>query len=319
MQYVHNNLKLGAEKAAAIIADDEPTQHSVRLLYIVLHVKEIMHHLSHYIRYIDYYSLKRVSKNLPTHILGRFYKLDSIVDIKLKGKNLLDVADETKTVISGSFILGLLFSTPYQLIKFEKSDIDLYSHGIDVTHCPTCMSESVCDIISLISTYLCNGLSCISNNITKDYDPEFHEIIRSTHCDVSDISFNDIIVSNNICLHDFIKQDFDFDFLKNYYSGGKLYISYPESVIKKMCAFRLKYVPIGQSGYNKWTEGKRYRQMCTFSGRYDKYTKRGFNITLEITKTDKYELVKAYSRCDTVYGIELYGKLDRLQSATLVD
>jgi len=304
------NLQAKAEAIAKLIAIDESSKQNISLLYIALNINEVVECLSQYIRFIDYYSLKRVSEYFSLPIWNKFYKLDTLVDIRIKDKNLFDLADETNTVISGSFILKILLSTPYQMPLWitHKSnvynkyhsippDIDLYSHPITVSCCPTCLSSDR-NIISKISTYLCNGLSthfvpgATEINIWHDYNDTLKNLVECNDCKVNNILFNDIIVSENVPLNDFIIQEFDFDFLKNYYMDSKIYVKHPETVLKRKCIFRIKY-------YNEKSEMT--KQLITIDDRYLKYTKRRFNIILQVTKEVKAKLIK-YSNSN-IYAI----------------
>lgn len=276
------------------------TRKSISLFYCIMNIKEIAQHLSQYIRVVDYYSLKRVSKHLKTNILGRSYELKSIIGIRIKDKTLLDIADMSKTVISGSFILKILLSTPHQALRlinnadpsqtdsWSAADIDIYSHPLDTDYCSTCQSitNTKC---SSVSQYLCNGRSLTTEpninppkyNYWHCYDEIFEDLIGAYHCDIDHYVFNDIIISNERNLVNFIKDEFDFDFLKNYYVDGKLYISHPETVLKQKCTFRIKDFDPKHERYNI------YRQDKTLIERIDKYRSRGFNIVCEIAETDR--------------------------------
>lgn len=314
MQYVHSNLQLEANALSTKLAITASSHNSIALFCCILSFKDIVDHLAYYLRYIDYLSLKRASKHLPMNTLGKLYNIDSFVDVRLKGQNLFDLADETNTVISGSFILRLLVSTPYQMPlwmdkiftlngnKWENSDIDLYSHKIDSDECSICHAVLYC--VSTISFHFCNGFKWSQehhfghgspNNIYEDDDHyvfSINYLLKSNMCKINNIKYNDIIISKDIAIGDFIKQEFDFDFCKNYYNNGKLYIGHPESVLKCNRNFQIKY----NEDPNLLSKLEK-----TLEIRYIKYGDRGFNIKLQMTKKDKANLLAFYAEKQNRY------------------
>lgn len=334
-----NHLRSIGDAVARKIANSESIeiQNNISLFYCVLNVNEIAEHLAYYVRFIDYYSLKRVSKYLTTNALTKFYKLDSLVDLRIKDKSLFDIIDESKAVMSGSFILRILLATPYRIPlwidqvnttrygdSWNNSDIDVYSHELDIHDCPTCDSQAAYSISS-ISPFLCNGNSLAAheidgrpadNNYVHNYDDTFEDFIDCNTCVVNKVKFNDIIIAKERDLADFIKKEFDFDFCKNYYSNGKLYISHPESVLKMKCTFPLKYFEVTYITPTEKTANMHTRQDKTLCLRFLKYINRGFNIHLQMTKSDKRKLYQYYNGR---YEKNVHLILKAIKDATVTD
>src|SRR5581483_9617061 len=292
--YSYNNTLEVSKK----ISQSSEYINQITLFCILFNIKEIADCLSQYIRLIDYYSLKRVSKNFKStlSVFGSMYKLSDLANVQLKGESLFDIADKTECVISGSFILRLLLSTPYSMPhwtncideydqKYEASDIDIYSHAEVVKNCPTCKCSM--DHISKISTYLCNGLSQPhgfnnSSHQSRQYNEvkHFFDVWKFTVEGPSNSKFlyNDIILHEYDDIPKFIKTDFDLDFCKNFYrkpsnsNKGILSICCPETVLKMTCSYN-----------------KKNRSFNIFE-RIFKYTNRGFIIQLSGT------LLKDYSK-----------------------
>lgn len=334
-----NHLRsIGNEIASKIANSDSiDVQNNISLFYCILNVNEIVEQLAYYVRFIDYYSLKRVSKYLTMSLLAKFYKLDSLVDLRIKDKSLFEIVDESKSIISGSFILRILLATPYQMPlwidhatatrlgnSWNNSDIDVYSHELDIHDCPTCDSQAAYSISS-ISPFLCNGCSLAAqdidgrpteNNYVHNYDDTFEDFIDCNICVINKIKFNDVIIAKERELVDFIKKEFDFDFCKNYYSNGKLYIIHPESVLKKQCIFRLKYFEITYITPTERVENMHIRQDKTLCLRFLKYINRGFNIHLQMTKSDKRKLYQYYNGR---YAKNVHLILKAIKDATVTD
>lgn len=346
MDYIHPNLQVKSKEIAKKIAIASISRDGVALFCCILGIKDIAEYLAQYLRYIDYLSLKRSSKHLPLNILNKLYTLDSLVDIKLKGKNLFDVADKAKCVVSGSFILRILLSTPYQMPVWidcvrdfhnnrwwKKSDIDIYSRPLKTDYCPSCYRNMVDSSISSVSPYLCNGQvwseyyrqKGTPNNYFHSYNNTLEDIVDCHNCHIDNINFNDIIISHRRNIVDFIKEAFDFDFCKNYYRKGKLYISHPETVLKMNCIFQLKppeniddiYDVCGTTQYGKVInrDAKLYK---TLYERYPKYTNRGFHITFQITKQYKLMLTQSYKETVIGYSPEANHILNIINKATVI-
>jgi len=321
MQYVHKNLQISAKNIADRIAYSG-YEKSVSLFCCILNFKDIISHFTQYLRYIDYLSLKRVSKYLPMDVLHNFYKLDLFTNFQLKGENLLDIADKTNTVISGSFVLKILLSTPYQVPlwiennpnlrgdNWEIGDIDLYSHRSQTHTCPIC--ETTVYGVSAISLYLCNGLKwsyekyrghTTPNNIHYDYS--FSTLFACNICTINNTKYNDMVLKDNIDIGQFIKNEFDFDFCKNYYKNGKLYIACPESVLKEKCIYQIKYYGgTGMDDTENDQDSRILNQEKTLIKRHRKYRERGFNIELQVSKHDKPYFINFYNNRNKLYMYE---------------
>lgn len=341
MQYIHANLQITSKKVADEIAQNG-SEASIELFYCILNFKDIVSILSQYLRFIDYYSLKRVSKHFRNTALDTFYKVDDLISIKLKGENLLDIVDKSNTAISGSLTLRILLSTPYQMplwiekcfncitygYRWTNSDIDSYSESLEQYTCPIC--NATVYGISALSLYLCNGLTWSRhyrghgspNNIKTDYD--FSIMSACNKCKVNNIFFNDVVMKKNTDIGQFIRSEFDFDFLKNYYMNGKLHISYPESVLKNSCDFTIKHyenVDIFSDESNIF-KGKLLNQERTLLIRYKKYIGRGFDIKLKITENDKMKLIEFYNETMAQYidPVHKYQKIiKRLNAVEIIE
>ena len=147
-RYFHPNIQNVAISSARLMAKNNNNVDNIAFLYCILSFNDVVSMLAHYLRYIDYLSLKRVSKYLPMSCLSKLYRLDDLCQITLyncstgENKRLFDVANEQGAVISGSLMLRLLLSTPYQMpvwfnskphiaqmqSNFVPSDIDVYSY-----------------------------------------------------------------------------------------------------------------------------------------------------------------------------------------------
>lgn len=292
-KYVHPIIQNEALTLGTLIAQSPQDVSNIALFSLLFRIKEIADCLSQYIRLIDYYSLKRVSKNFSKILtfFSTIYKIDNLVDVQLKGESLFDLANRTEGVISGSFMLRLLLATPYSMPhwinediicnsnsgvihKYEPSDIDIYSHGIVAKTCSTCKANM--NHISKISIYLCNGKSHSGHN-----GPNNSQHDKNNYSDIgaifdawkfmvdepnsSRIIYNDILLYGDDDIADFIESDFDLNFCKNFYDNGVLHICHPETVLKMSCSYNGKKRPV--------TIENIFRRII-------KYNKRGFHIEL---------------------------------------
>ena len=279
------------------ISKNSESVKSLTLFYMIFGVKEIADHISQYIRLIDFYSLKRASKYFQKGLMffSSLYKLDNFANVQLKDKSLFDRAVETQAVISGSFILRLLLSTPYSMPFWrnekEPSDIDIYSYPMTIRQCPTCKTKI--GSISKISTYLCNG-QCMpdghnnSEKTSSKYDglTSIFNVWKFTinEPNSSKIIYNDIALYEDEPISEFIRKDFDLDFCKNFFDV-KLHILYPETVLKMKCPYRMKNSRAG---------------IHNIFGRIIKYTERGFTITLSKKLLIEFNKYKNKYYLDTV-------------------
>jgi hypothetical protein len=170
--------------------------------------------------------------------------------------------------------------------EHAQSDIDLYSYPQRDSRCTACNSDLM--IYSNISCILCNGKK------SPDVNNVFSDITTNTSCEaynqmvymycvrkfkVQSVIFNDIMIRDDIKIRDFIQEQFDFDFCKNYYTNDKLHILHPVAVLKNKCVYKIPYHLKSKS------------KIFTTLNRKLRYEQRGFNITVGLTPLRKQELI----------------------------
>lgn len=311
-RYFHPNIQSTAIKSAKLMAKTNNDINTIALLYCILNCADLATLLSYYLRYIDYLSLKRVSKYLETSCLSKLYRLDNLCQIMLsecstgESKRLFDVANEQGAIISGSFILRLLLSTPYEMpvwfnsrphtgqmqSNFVPSDIDLYSYIQRDDKCTACDSHMSC--FSKISCVLCNGKKSPERNnvfsdITTDASREAYGnkiyLLCLRKFNVNSLIFNDLIISSDVKIHDYIRDQFDFDFCKNYYTNDVLHILNPVAILKKKCVYIIPY--------HLKSKSKIFETL----NRKHRYEQRGFTVDVCLTRQRKEELLIYTKSC----------------------
>lgn len=269
------------------------------MIYLTDLPLEIFYHIRDFLCYIDFQSLRFTCHYFNSAPPQDFKRL---VAQKLKKhtdnpEELLNIIDQAKGCISGSFILAVLYDQDFY------NDIDIYENPnttipddvYNITSfSPFSEDESLKSGISIdfscqdtpISNYIRTAL-----NIDPNIDSRGYSMICS--CVKNYKIFQHILIPFN--LPKFILNYYDIDLCSNMYYGGQLYVKSWDKLFSRTDVTRPDCI-LGMT-YPTVNESKNYIAEKT-QKRIEKYNQRGFNIT----KHPQYDaILEVVKKCPSSY------------------
>ena len=240
--------------------------------------------------YNEYYFKKytKFSDLFKTTLINKLENCGINYEEFIESVNSINAACEaaSKAVISGSLILQCI------LDEHWNSDIDIYIYGMN--------------------DFKINDLKIFEKKINKVNESDakkidFFDYLKSSKNINKLIKFKlngvpiDLIFINKPH-QDYFKENFDFDFCKNYFDGNQLTILNCDSIINKTCFYKIHNINylINNSMFIK--------------KRFDKYKSRGFKIVsifdsdFELKNLSPHEIEKIFD-IDRDLGNEIYKNL----------
>lgn len=235
-------------------------------------------------KYLSYIELLQFSIYFP-QLKIKPPSFKNIIKRKLNNLNVnpnefLNRLIDTKSVISGSFVLQCLLSNAFNIVHWDNSDIDVYCpyYAGNCTHCD---NRHLHRNTSEFSIYLCE------KSTWKDCDIyPLLDISSSRKWNLGNTVINDISLTENTNINKFINDTFDYDFCKVVFDGVKLHLYKLDSLIKKQTIYEGDSIPkeyyydYGNVWFFPFFKGHLINSaiLKTLSERLIKYTNRGFNI-----------------------------------------
>ena len=242
-----------------------------KIFYIAITNDVIFDSIVKHLSYIECLSLVRAVPRLKSRCPS-FVKLLKyyLAEARIPSDFYQQIDDNN--IISGSFLLYLLLSTPITVLsttsvapKWKYGDIDVFVFG----------NYNVDGYLQVNATEVgCGSVAGYGNGT-----------VLNSKWKLGDVLINNICLSKDVTVSKLLA-GFDLDIVKNYYNGKTLVINYPISVLKQKCTFVVKDLA-------------RIHSMCTtISERITRYTLRSFEIDIQLS-CDRSQLVaKIIELCD---------------------
>jgi hypothetical protein len=240
----------------------------------IFHSEDICFEISKYLRVIEILVLTRVP-GWQFKVPSGWFKKQVQLRLAERGHpaTFLDAINESRSLVSGSFLLSVLDSIPNQDVPWTSNDIDIYTSEAQgpCVHCGKSFG-----VRTRLSDVLCN---CKARAISVEDPYATLKIVCQRNWELNMDLINEIAIAQDVkCLKTFVFDTFDFDFCKVIYDGKTLSVANPESLIKRNCIYygdkeALKYAE------TTWPlEERLIRINKTYDIRQKKYEGRGFHV-----------------------------------------
>jgi hypothetical protein len=202
---------------------------------VIFHHTDICHEICQYLPLIDVlllikYKIITYKVNIRKEVMKRLIELNYH---RLFAENILDNIEKTGSLLSGSFMLGVMISPMGGKLSWMPEDLDVYSFSAVGHICDYCRRKYTAS--SKFTTFLCSQGMQLEKRCKY---PELQIVTDFKAVSDDAVAINNILVDPEAhSLKEFVYNTFDFNFAKITYDGQHLSIHSPFSVLEKKCEY----------------------------------------------------------------------------------